>query len=258
MAWAALGTAAASAASSFASGAASSWKQYKYQKRLNQQAYNLTQRGYREQYGNMRQGLENAGYNPLLAVNGGMSGAAFSGGSASAPNMDFAGSMNAFTNAKQQRSQNEVNEATVRQLDSQVGVNNAETNYKEGLLKSEIIKQAGYDLDNQIRDLERQKQQKELNIWDQKLLAELENIKRDTELKKAHSYQALMDAQSGRIQAGAAVTNAKANEFSSHAKTLSQYSGKYLDKYIRYAENYVKDPRHSTWSRPLYNHLFRK
>ncbi|UNI72404.1 MAG: DNA pilot protein [Chaetfec virus UA24_2340] len=211
MAWAAIGQAAASAASSFASGAASSFKQYKYQKRLNQQAYDLTQRGYREQYGNMRQGLENAGYNPLLAVNGGMSGATFSGGSASAPNMDFAGSMNAFTNAKQQRSQNEVNDATVKQLESQVGVNNAEANYKEGLLQSEIIKQSGYDLDNAIKDLQRQKEQKELDIWDKKLLSELENIQQDTTLKRAHAYQAQMDAISSRIQAGASVTNAKAN-----------------------------------------------
>lgn len=189
-------------------------KQYDYQRKLNQQGYDLTQQGYREQYGNIRQGLENAGYNPLLALSG-MSGPSFNGGSATGSSVGIDGSNlgDVVTNAKQQKSQDAVNRASVRQLDSQVGVNNAEANYKQGLLQSEIVKQAGYDLDNQIKDLQRQKERKELNIWDKKLLSELENIRNDTALKKAHSYQALMDATSSRIQANAATTNAKGNYY---------------------------------------------
>lgn len=190
-------------------------KQYDYQRKLNQQGYDLTQQGYREQYGNMRQGLESAGYNPLLAVNGGMTGASYSSGSAAGSSVGIDGSNlgDVITNAKQQKSQRDLNNASIRQLDSQVGVNNAEANYKEGLLQSEIIRQAGYDLDNQIKDLQRQKERKELNIWDKKLLSELENIQNDTALKRAHSYQALMDATSSRIQANASATNAKGSYY---------------------------------------------
>lgn len=190
-------------------------KQYEYQRKLNQQGYDLTQQGYREQYGNLRQGLESAGFNPLLAVNGGMTGASYGSGSAAGSSVGIDGSSlgDVVTNAKQQKSQKDLNNASIRQLDSQVGVNNAEANYKQGLLQSEIVKQAGYDLDNQIKDLQRQKERKELNIWDKKLLSELENIQHDTALKKAHSYQALMDATSSRIQANAATTNAKGNYY---------------------------------------------
>lgn len=212
------------AAAGMISGATSARKQYKYQSKLNQQAYDLTQRGYRESYGNMRIGLENAGYNPLLAVNGGMSGATFSGGSATGASYDGSGYANAFTNAKQQKSQEKLNDATIGQLESQIGVNNAEASYKEGLLQSEIIKQSGYDLDNAIKDLQRQKEQKELSIWDKKLLAELENIQNDTTLKRAYAYQAQMDALSNRINAHASTTNAKTGEINAITNRRAQIS----------------------------------
>lgn len=194
------------------SGGTSAYQQYKYQKKLNQHAYDLTQQGYRESYGNIRQGLVNAGYNPLLAVNG-MSGATFSGGSASAANMDGSGYANSYTNAKQQRSQQALNDASIAQLESQVGVNNAEANYKEGLLQSELIKQTGYSVDNQIKELERQKSKKELSIYDERLLEELKNLRKDTALKEAKASQAYSDAVSNRIQAEAAETNAKGSYY---------------------------------------------
>lgn len=57
-------------------------QQFENQKALNQQGYDLTQQGYREQYSNMRQGLENAGFNPILSYSN-AGNASFSGGSAS-------------------------------------------------------------------------------------------------------------------------------------------------------------------------------
>lgn len=230
------------------SGMISAQQQYKYQKRLQQNAYDLTQRGYREQYGNMRTGLENAGYNPLLAVNGGMNGATFQSGSATGASYDGSGFANAITNAKQQKSQQALNDASIKQLESQVGVNNAEASYKEGLLQSEIIKQSGYDLDNQIKDLERQKSQKELSIYDEKLLSELRNIQQDTELKKAYQYQAVVNAQSGRIQADAAATNAKTNQYNAGTLRLRQEDDRHSNAWKSFT-NSLKDMRYGGWHR---------
>lgn len=44
---------------------------FNYAKQLQQQQYDLMQQGYRESSSNIRQGLESAGFNPMLAVNGG-------------------------------------------------------------------------------------------------------------------------------------------------------------------------------------------
>lgn len=44
---------------------------YNYARLLQQQQYDLTQQGYRESSSNIRTGLESAGFNPMLAVNGG-------------------------------------------------------------------------------------------------------------------------------------------------------------------------------------------
>ena len=59
-------------------------RQYEYQRLLNQQAYDLTQQGYREGPMNQRIGYESAGINPILAMSNGASFGSFSGGSASA------------------------------------------------------------------------------------------------------------------------------------------------------------------------------
>lgn len=63
---------------------ASMLRQYKYQRLLQQQQYDLTQQGYRESPINERIGLENAGYNPLLAVSNGMSYGNYSSGQSTA------------------------------------------------------------------------------------------------------------------------------------------------------------------------------
>ena len=44
---------------------------YNYARLLQEHQYDLTQRGYREGSSNIRYGLEKAGFNPMLAVNGG-------------------------------------------------------------------------------------------------------------------------------------------------------------------------------------------
>lgn len=71
--------------------------QYKYQKLLQQQQYDLTQQGYRESPSNQRLGLESAGYNPLLAVTNGVQYGSFSSGQSSAVS-DYADQTNARSN----------------------------------------------------------------------------------------------------------------------------------------------------------------
>lgn len=58
--------------------------QYEYQKKLQQQQYDLTQQGYRESPKNQRLGLESAGYNPILAVTNGVQYGNYSSGQSSA------------------------------------------------------------------------------------------------------------------------------------------------------------------------------
>lgn len=53
---------------------------YWYARALQDQQYDLQQKGYRESYGNIRTGLESAGYNPMLAVQSSAPNTAVSGG----------------------------------------------------------------------------------------------------------------------------------------------------------------------------------
>lgn len=71
--------------------------QYNYQRLLQQQQYDLTQRGYRESPANQRIGLEAAGYNPLLAVTNGVQYGSYSSGQSSAVS-DAAEQTNASSN----------------------------------------------------------------------------------------------------------------------------------------------------------------
>ena len=56
---------------SYAQSRSAQRRAYNYARMLQQQQYDLTQQGYRESSRNIRQGLESAGFNPMLAVNGG-------------------------------------------------------------------------------------------------------------------------------------------------------------------------------------------
>lgn len=56
---------------SYAQSRSAQRRAYNYARMLQQQQYDLTQQGYRESSSNIRQGLESAGFNPMLAVNGG-------------------------------------------------------------------------------------------------------------------------------------------------------------------------------------------
>lgn len=73
----------ASNAISYAQSRKAQARAYNYARLLQQQQYDLTQQGYRESPGNMRTGLESAGYNPMLAIQNGSAtgGVNVSGGS---------------------------------------------------------------------------------------------------------------------------------------------------------------------------------
>lgn len=56
---------------SYAQSRSNQRRAYNYARMLQEHQYDLTQRGYREGSSNIRYGLEKAGFNPMLAVNGG-------------------------------------------------------------------------------------------------------------------------------------------------------------------------------------------
>lgn len=56
---------------SYAQSRSNQRRAYNYARLLQEHQYDLTQRGYREGSSNIRYGLEKAGFNPMLAVNGG-------------------------------------------------------------------------------------------------------------------------------------------------------------------------------------------
>lgn len=93
---------------------------FEYAKLLQQQQYDLTQKGYLESPGNKRTGLENAGYNPMLAIDGINSGSSIAGGTPVGANAvdsaDLAG--NALT-LQRVANETKTTEATTENLGAQ-------------------------------------------------------------------------------------------------------------------------------------------
>lgn len=198
----------------FGSNLVSAQVQYENQRKLNQQAYDLTQRGYRESPANQRAGLEAAGYNPILAASNGVSYGSFSGGSASMASNPGSSIDESITNAYRAfKLEREKNKADIQNLVSASNSNNAQANLANEQALTESYRRAQIDFQNAMYDVLTHLHQKDLDYYERKMYydqyeqfqrAENYRIKNTLE-----NYRAISD----RINAQANATNAKGSYY---------------------------------------------
>lgn len=184
--------------------------QYKYQSLLNQQAYDLTQQGYRESPLNQRIGYENAGVNPILAMSNGASFGSYSGGSASAPQDSTTseiGSMltNAYKTLALERSKNK---AEILGINAGIKNTNADTALKAEQVMTERSKQIQMNFQNSMYDVQTHLAQKDLDSYDRRLYSNLYE-----QFQRAENYRALTSVAD--YNAETARMNAEANAYES-------------------------------------------
>lgn len=179
--------------------------QYKYQRLLNQQAYDLTQQGYRESPLNQRIGYESAGVNPIFAMTNGASFGSYSGGSASAP-MDSTtsdmGSMltNAYKTFALERSRNK---AEILGINAGIKNTNADTALKAEQTMTEKSKQIQMDFQNAMYDVQTHLAKKDLDTYDRRFYSNLYEQFQRAENFRANASLAQYNAETARISAEA-------------------------------------------------------
>lgn len=165
-------------------------RQYEYQRLLNQQSFDLTQKGYRVGPKNQRYGLESAGYNPMLPfISGGqMSLGSYSGGSASAPMDSTTADLgNMATNAyKVFKLAKDKNTAEISQILAGVKNTNADTALKESYAMTEEAKRTQMDFQNAMLDVERHLADKKLKWSDRQFYADIYD-----KMQRAENYSAM-------------------------------------------------------------------
>lgn len=176
------------------------YRQYKYQRALQEQAaqlnYNYQLDSARNLPGAQRQGLESAGYNPLLALgnfnatNGYTS--AGSAGIATDPNIDMSGdAVNAYKVGKLER---DMNKKQQEQIDSIIKNNDANTANAYEQAKTEEMKRQHYQSQIDLNSIQQQLGRKDLNWRDRLYLKDIET--------------AYTNAAANRLGAQAAMSNA--------------------------------------------------
>lgn len=222
-------------------------RQYQYQKALQEHAaklnYNYMLRQANELPQAQRTGLENAGYNPLLALGGMNSSTAFAGtGSAglSSP-QGFDNFGDSIANAyKVFHQQEKLNNKTLDQMDSNINNNNANSALAEQQAKTEeskrnlmadesMLKQSQYML-NQVEMMLRNK---DLEWYDRRALAETKSM--------------LMNAISNQIGAQAQMSNAATAEKMYH-----------MENKVNELENFQRELRNNYDKRHLIQSGFRQ
>lgn len=195
----------ASSGISALSSALNSSKAYKYAVRLANHQYRLQQRGYNEGPTNARQGLEKAGYNPILALS---TGGQFAGAGSSVPvnsnPVDTSGIETGVSNALQYG----LNKQTVANQTN-------ETNARVGLMNEQAIteqaKRLQMEFQNAMTDVETHLKQKDLDSYERRFYAEIYELMQRAENYKAMqsiaSYNAMTDRQNAFTNAINAETN---------------------------------------------------
>lgn len=177
-------------------------RQYLYQRLLNEQQYELQQQGLREQYTNARQGLETAGYNPILAATNGVSGMSVGNGSVSAPSTHLDDMGDNITNALQTRS-------NIKLQDAQTGATNAQEELVNQQALTEQSKRTNLQFDNAMKDALKHKYDKETSWIDREKNAKIYKDMQDAELARASASVRAYEAETGRITANAHQLNSQ-------------------------------------------------
>lgn len=183
------------------------YKAYQYNRKLQQQQYDLQQRGYREGPTNARQGFVDAGYNPILAL---QTGGQFAGSGNAGGVGSIAGTMpdigtgasNAYRSFKIEtqgmNNQTAQTEATVNQANAQ-----AELNKEQAL--TEQAKRTQMDFQNAMLDVEKHLKDKELSWYDRKVYSEIYD-----NMQRAENYGAIqaIERYNAKTMRENAITNA--------------------------------------------------
>lgn len=155
-----------------------------------------------------RQGIEKAGYNPMLAL--GSIGASNSNWTSAqgltTPDFSDVGS-NAVSNAlsvQQQRNQNDLATA-------QINNTNADTQLKQQQTLTETFEQAQKQVHADLERIDSELKRKDLSYYDRKYLLWEKHMNTEIERMNVQNRADIMQAQSSQIQANASIKNAVSN-----------------------------------------------
>lgn len=180
-------------------------QQYNYQRLLNQQAYDLTQLGYRESPLNQRIGYESAGINPILAMSNGATFGSYSGGSAGmAHGSSSADIGNMATNAyKIFALERNKNKAEILGINAGIKNTNADTALKAEQAMTERSKQIQMDFQNAMMDVQTHLARKDLDTYDRRFYSNLYEQFQRAENYRANASLAEYNAETARMSAEA-------------------------------------------------------
>lgn len=165
----------------------SSHRAYKYSRLLQEHQYELNRKALREQYQNSRYSLEQAGYNPLLAV--GASAQGVSTGATQSPSENIDGSA-------------VVNSAlSAAQVGAQIKNTNANSALASQQAETENAKRIQMQFQNAMTDVETKLKQKDLDTYDKRFYANLYEQMQRAENYRASSAIGQMNAETNRMNA---------------------------------------------------------
>lgn len=182
---------------------ATSAMNYNHNKKLMDKQYNLAIKGYKESPQAVRQGLESAGFNPLLSYASG--GNFASSGLNSAQTSDIG---NAITNGYRAFTlERKLNDANVNNV-------NADTVLKGEQARTEAAKRAQMEFQNAMLDVETHLKRKDLSTYDKRMYSALyEQMQRAENFRAMASLQGY-NAETARIGANAQKLMSEASDFS--------------------------------------------
>lgn len=211
-------------------GIGSSFLSLRQQKELMNNQYSLNLQGLKEGPLAQRQGLEVAGYNPLLGYIG-ASGASPSVSGGSAGSFDLSSSMtNAFKVMQSER----------KLANAQTENTNADTVLKTEQAESERKRQEQISLQNDFQTVQTLMARNDLSWRDRHNLSQYENAISSAILNRTKANLANFEAETGRIAANAsqvlaesssinAITNRKRQQDDRYSTPFKMLSNSYLD-----------------------------
>lgn len=179
--------------------------QYKNQRLLNQQAYDLTQQGYRESPLNQRIGYESAGVNPILAMSNGASFGSYSGGNAGMAHGSSSSEIGSMITNAYKTFQLERNKTNAEILGINAGIKNtnADTALKAEQTMTERARQTQMDFQNAMYDVQTHLARKDLSVYDKRFYTEMYDMMQRAENNRAYAAVADYNAETARIAAEA-------------------------------------------------------
>lgn len=212
-----------------ASSAISSGRAWKYTQRAMQLQHDLAMQAWNEQtrnqYQNTRYSLEQAGYNPLLAV----------GANSSATGIMPSATMSSSDNGSGDTSALDVmqTKSNVELQGSQINANSAQAKLAEEQAKTEQAKRVQMDFQNAMTDVETHLRQKDLSSYDKRFYTEMYERMQNAENLKAQSAIGMMNAQTNARNAQTAFMNYQVNKYNSDINRYNAVTNRY-----KYGSNY--------------------